>query len=86
MSLLHYPNRRAVNFITLGDFVYLLFAFLFLFCTHPVEPVDARPAADRGLTTRPGIELAWLLPNLFPSMCVVCLSSNDHLFFGVTLS
>jgi len=68
----------------LVDFAYFLFTFLFLFCTCPVEPVDARPAADRGLTTRPGTELAWLLPNLcFPSM--VCLCWNDHLFFGITL-
>lgn len=84
MSLLHYPKRSKVEFITLMHFAYFLFTFLFLFCTSPVEPVDARPAADRGLTTRPGIEFAWLLPNLcFPSM--VCLCWNDHLFFGTTL-
>eukprot|EP00069_Balaena_mysticetus_P020454 bmy_12881T0 len=33
---------------------FVLFAFRVSCFLCPVEPVDARPAADRGLTTRPG--------------------------------
>lgn len=68
-----------------GWFCLFLFALLFLFCTCLVEPVDARPAADRGLTTRPGIWLAWLLPNLyFSSMHVICWSWNYLLLLWCT--
>lgn len=74
-ALSQQKNPWLCNF---GGFCLFLFAFLFLFCTCLVEPVDARPAADRGLTTRPGTWLAWLLPNLyFSSMHVVCWSWND---------
>lgn len=71
-------QQKSTWLYNFGGFCLFLFAFLFLFCTCLVEPVDARPAADRGLTTRPGIWLAWLLPNLyFSGMHVVCWSLND---------
>lgn len=70
-------QQKSLWLCNFGGFCLFLFALLFLFCTCLVEPVDARPAADRGLTTRPGIWLAWLLPNLyFSSMRVVCWNWN----------
>lgn len=70
-------QQKSLWLCNFGGFCLFLFALLFLFCTCLVEPVDARPAADRGLTTRPGIWLAWLLLNLyFSGMHVVCRNWN----------
>lgn len=45
---------------------FVSFAFRVSCFLRPVEPVDARPAADRGLTTRPGTARGPPAPQLLP--------------------